>query len=45
MFSVEPGIYIPGELGVRLEEIVYVGPDGAHVLSQLPRDVHVVPAG
>jgi len=45
VFSVEPGIYIPGELGVRLEEIVYVGPDGAHVLSQLPRDVHVVPAG
>lgn len=42
-FSVEPGIYLPGEFGVRLEEIVYVAKDGAHVLSELPRDVHVVP--
>jgi Xaa-Pro dipeptidase len=28
-FSDEPGIYIPGELGVRHEDIVYVTPDGA----------------
>jgi Xaa-Pro aminopeptidase len=45
VFSVEPGIYLPGEFGVRLEEIVYVDQDGAHVLSELPRDVHLVPAG
>jgi len=45
VFSVEPGVYIPGEFGLRLEEIVYVGPDGAHVFSRLPRDIHVVPAG
>ncbi len=44
VFSVEPGIYLPGEFGVRLEEIVYVAADGAHVLSALPRDVHLVPA-
>ncbi len=42
VFSVEPGVYIPGEFGLRLEEIVYVGPDGAHVFSKLPRDIHVV---
>ena len=27
-FSVEPGIYLPGEFGVRLEHDVYVHKDG-----------------
>lgn len=42
VFSVEPGIYLPGEFGVRLEEIVYVDGEGAHILSELPRDIHLV---
>jgi len=29
-FSDEPGIYIPGEFGVRLEDDMHVGVDGAH---------------
>lgn len=29
-FSDEPGIYIPGEFGVRLEDDMYIGEDGAH---------------
>jgi Xaa-Pro aminopeptidase len=37
VFSIEPGIYIAGRFGVRLEEIVYLDADGAHVLSTLPR--------
>jgi D-alanyl-D-alanine dipeptidase len=32
-FSVEPGIYLPGRFGVRLEVIVAVGPDGAQQLN------------
>ena len=40
-FSVEPGIYLPGEFGVRLEEIVVVTAQGAEVLSRLPREVKV----
>ncbi len=28
-FSVEPGIYLPGRFGMRLEDIVVVGQDGA----------------
>jgi len=28
-FSVEPGIYVPGRFGMRLEDIVVVGEDGA----------------
>ncbi|HEX6988533.1 MAG TPA: Xaa-Pro peptidase family protein [Bacillota bacterium] len=43
-FSVEPGIYLPGRFGVRLEEIVVVTASGAEVLSGLSRDVFVVPA-
>jgi Xaa-Pro aminopeptidase len=39
--SVEPGIYLPGEFGVRLEEIVYVTETGCERFSSLPRDVHV----
>jgi Xaa-Pro aminopeptidase len=45
VFTVEPGIYLPGEFGVRLEEVVYISKDGAHRLSELPRDVHVIAAG
>ncbi|TMI73826.1 MAG: aminopeptidase P family protein [Bacillati bacterium ANGP1] len=41
-FSVEPGIYLPGEFGVRLEEIVVVTARGADVLSRLPRDLKVI---
>jgi Xaa-Pro aminopeptidase len=45
VFSVEPGIYLPGEFGVRLEEIVHIAADGAHRFSDLPRDVHQVRSG
>lgn len=41
-FSVEPGIYLSGEFGVRLEEIVVVTPRGAEVLSALPRDLKII---
>ena len=32
-FSVEPGIYLPGRFGMRLEDIVVVGPDGPDALN------------
>jgi len=41
-FSVEPGIYLPGEFGVRLEEIVVVTAQGPQILSRLPRDLRVL---
>lgn len=39
VFSIEPGIYLPERFGVRLEDIVFLDEDGAHVLSGLPRTV------
>ena len=38
--SIEPGIYLPGEFGVRLEEIVRITADGCERFSELPRDLH-----
>jgi Xaa-Pro aminopeptidase len=37
VFSIEPGIYLNGRFGVRLEEIVILRPDGAEILSELSR--------
>lgn len=34
VFSVEPGVYLPGELGVRLEDDVVCGGSGAIVMSR-----------
>ena len=38
VFTIEPGIYLPGELGVRLEDIVILREDGAQPLSHAPKD-------
>jgi Xaa-Pro aminopeptidase len=42
-FSIEPGIYLEGRFGVRLEDIVVCGPDGPDVLNEAPRELLVVP--
>lgn len=40
VFSVEPGIYLPGKFGVRIENIVAVRPDGTgEALNHFPRDL------
>ncbi|NNC76245.1 MAG: aminopeptidase P family protein [Acidimicrobiia bacterium] len=41
-FSVEPGIYVPGEFGVRIEDIVAVVDEGADRLNISDRSVRIV---
>jgi Xaa-Pro aminopeptidase len=41
-FSVEPGIYLPGRYGARIEDIVVCGPDGPIVLNNVPRELRIV---
>jgi Xaa-Pro aminopeptidase len=41
-FSIEPGIYLPGRFGMRIEDIVVVTPDGVERLNTSPRDVMTV---
>jgi Xaa-Pro aminopeptidase len=40
--TVEPGIYLPGELGVRIEDLVVVTDEGYRNLSGLPKKLQVV---
>ena len=40
--TVEPGVYLPGELGVRIEDLVVVTEDGHRNLSGLPKDLQLV---
>jgi Xaa-Pro aminopeptidase len=44
-FSVEPGIYFPGQWGARIEDIVVVTADGAMPVNNQPHELVVVPAG
>jgi Xaa-Pro aminopeptidase len=41
-FSIEPGIYLPGRYGARIEDIVVCGPDGPIALNLEPRELRVV---
>jgi Xaa-Pro aminopeptidase len=40
--TVEPGVYVPGQLGVRIEDLVVVTRDGHDVLSTLPKGLQVI---
>ncbi|MFZ0379092.1 MAG: Xaa-Pro peptidase family protein [Solirubrobacteraceae bacterium] len=42
VFSIEPGIYLEREFGIRLEEIVHLAEDGPRIFSGLPRTVRTV---
>lgn len=43
-FSIEPGIYLPGRWGARIEDIVVVTDDGVRRLNHRPRQLATLPA-
>jgi Xaa-Pro aminopeptidase len=40
--TIEPGVYVPGELGVRIEDVVQVTDDGPERLTSLPTSLQVI---
>jgi Xaa-Pro aminopeptidase len=40
--TIEPGVYLPGELGVRIEDLVVVAEGGCRNLSGLPKELQIV---
>lgn len=40
--TVEPGIYVPGSFGVRIEDLLVVQADGHRVLNALPKELTTV---
>ena len=37
IFSIEPGVYLPGKLGVRVEDLVLVTETGCEVLNHVDK--------
>lgn len=42
IFSIEPGVYLPGEFGVRVEDLVLVTEDGCQVLNSYSKDIQIL---
>ena len=40
--SAEPGIYLPGKFGVRIEDVVFIGKDGCEDITGITRDLLVI---
>jgi Xaa-Pro aminopeptidase len=40
--TIEPGVYLPDKLGVRIEDLVVVTEDGHRNLSALPKELQIV---
>ena len=42
IFSIEPGIYLEGRMGVRIEDLVLVTEDGCEVLNSFSKDLQII---
>ncbi|TCJ02468.1 aminopeptidase P family protein [Cytobacillus praedii] len=41
VFTIEPGLYVPGKVGVRVEDIVLVKDGGCEILTGTPRHIYI----
>ncbi len=44
VFTIEPGVYIPGVGGVRIEDTIVMRDDGVEMLTSFPKELRVLPA-
>lgn len=44
IFSIEPGAYLPDDIGVRIEDLVLVTEDGVELLNHYTKELQVIPA-
>jgi len=42
IFSIEPGVYLPGEMGIRIEDLVLVTEDGCEILNHYSKDLKIL---
>lgn len=42
VITIEPGIYLPGEFGVRIEDMVYLGAEGKRNLTLAPKELRIL---
>ncbi|HYA11735.1 MAG TPA: M24 family metallopeptidase, partial [Thermodesulfovibrionales bacterium] len=42
IFTIEPGIYLPGVGGVRIEDMIMVTSDGSEALTKLAKELDII---
>ena len=42
IFSIEPGIYLAGDTGVRVEDLVLVTEDGCEILNHYSKEIEII---
>jgi Xaa-Pro dipeptidase len=42
VYTIEPGIYVPGIAGVRIEDDVYITSNGARTLTKYPKELQII---
>ena len=42
VLSAEPGVYIPGRLGVRIEDVIQITPEGCRNLTKAPKELLIL---
>lgn len=42
VISAEPGIYLPGKMGVRIEDVLFLTQDGCQNLTKAPKELLVL---